>query len=79
MKCIWETCRFLIHRVSTSLCRAEIPCEIRQVILSKRHSLKLFMTQYLEDYEEPHLDPAKLEALEDYVARRKASMPDQNY
>jgi trimethylamine--corrinoid protein Co-methyltransferase len=35
--------------------------------------------QYLEDYEEPYLDPAKLEALEDYVARRKASMPDQNY
>lgn len=35
--------------------------------------------QYLEDYEEPHLDPEKLEALEEYVARRKASMPDQNY
>lgn len=35
--------------------------------------------QYLKEYEEPELDPAKLEALEDYVARRKASMPDQNY
>ena len=30
-------------------------------------------------YEEPSLDPAKLEALEEYVAKRKASMPDRNY
>ena len=35
--------------------------------------------QYLEDYEEPNLDPAKLEALEEYVVRRKAEMPDKNY
>ncbi|MGB5705672.1 MAG: trimethylamine methyltransferase family protein [Arenicellales bacterium] len=35
--------------------------------------------QCLKEYEEPALDPAKREALEDYVARRKASMPDQNY
>lgn len=35
--------------------------------------------QFLEDYEEPRLDPAKLEALEDYVRRRKAQMPDKNY
>ncbi|MGI9316281.1 MAG: trimethylamine methyltransferase family protein [bacterium] len=35
--------------------------------------------QYLKNYEEPALDPAKLEALEEYVAKRKASMPDQSY
>ena len=35
--------------------------------------------QLLEDYEQPPLDPAKLEALQDYVDRRKASMPDRNY
>ncbi len=35
--------------------------------------------QYLEEYIEPTLDPAKLEALEHYVATRKASMPDRNY
>ena len=34
---------------------------------------------YLDSYEEPVLDAARLEALEDYVARRKASMPDRNY
>ncbi|MEM7170694.1 MAG: trimethylamine methyltransferase family protein [Pseudomonadota bacterium] len=33
----------------------------------------------LAAYEAPHIDPAILEALEDYVARRKASMPDLNY
>ncbi|MDH3672720.1 MAG: trimethylamine methyltransferase family protein [Gammaproteobacteria bacterium] len=33
----------------------------------------------LEDYESPAMDPAKLEALENYVAKRKASMPDMNY
>jgi trimethylamine--corrinoid protein Co-methyltransferase len=35
--------------------------------------------QLLDDYEQPPIDPAKLEALQDYVARRKASMPDRNY
>jgi trimethylamine--corrinoid protein Co-methyltransferase len=35
--------------------------------------------EYLEKYEEPKLDAATLEALEDYVTRRKASMPDKNY
>jgi trimethylamine--corrinoid protein Co-methyltransferase len=33
----------------------------------------------LERYEDPGLDPAINEALQDYVARRKASMPDVNY
>lgn len=33
----------------------------------------------LADYEAPPIDPGKREALEDYVARRKASMPDRNY
>ena len=35
--------------------------------------------QLLETYQQPPLDPAVHEALEDYVARRKASMPDRNY
>jgi trimethylamine--corrinoid protein Co-methyltransferase len=33
----------------------------------------------LKDYEDPGLDPAIDEALKDYIARRKAQMPDQNY
>lgn len=33
----------------------------------------------LRDYEDPGLDPAIDEALQDFIARRKASMPDQNY
>lgn len=33
----------------------------------------------LRDYEPPPLDPAIAEALREYVAKRKASMPDQNY
>ena len=35
--------------------------------------------QALEDYREPTLDPAILDGLEDYVARRKAGMPDRWY
>jgi len=35
--------------------------------------------QLLADYQQPPLDPAKLEALQDYVERRKAAMPDRNY
>ena len=35
--------------------------------------------EYLKNYEEPKLDEAKLEALEEYVAKRKKSMPDKNY
>ncbi len=35
--------------------------------------------QLLADYEPPPLDPAIREELEDYVARRKASMPDRSY
>jgi trimethylamine--corrinoid protein Co-methyltransferase len=35
--------------------------------------------QLLADYEQPELDVAILEALQDYVARRKASMPDRSY
>lgn len=35
--------------------------------------------KYLADYQEPDLDEAKREELEEYVARRKASMPDMNY
>ncbi len=35
--------------------------------------------RHLENYIEPTLDPAILEALEDYVAKRKATMPDRNY
>ena len=33
----------------------------------------------LAEYEAPAIDPARLEALEDYVARRKASLPDAWY
>jgi len=33
----------------------------------------------LANYEQPPIDPAKLEELQDFVARRKASMPDQAY
>ena len=32
--------------------------------------------ELLAQYEPPPLDPAKREALEDYVARRKAALPD---
>jgi trimethylamine--corrinoid protein Co-methyltransferase len=35
--------------------------------------------QYLNDYEEPKMDPSKLEELEAYVAKRKSEMPDNNY
>ena len=35
--------------------------------------------ELLENYEYPPIDPAKLEALQDYVNRRKASMPDRSY
>jgi trimethylamine--corrinoid protein Co-methyltransferase len=35
--------------------------------------------QLLAEYEPPPLDPAKREALEDYVARRKAALPDAWY
>jgi trimethylamine--corrinoid protein Co-methyltransferase len=34
---------------------------------------------YLENYQEPKLDPARLEELEEYVVKRKAEMPDNNY
>lgn len=33
----------------------------------------------LAEYRQPPLDPARLEALQDYVERRKASMPDRSY
>ena len=35
--------------------------------------------QALQEYREPALDPSILEGLEDYVARRKAGMPDRWY
>ncbi|MCP4335877.1 MAG: hypothetical protein GY785_24795 [Gammaproteobacteria bacterium] len=35
--------------------------------------------QLLADYQQPAIDAATLEALQDYVERRKASMPDRNY
>ena len=35
--------------------------------------------QLLDEYQDPGLDPAIDEALQDYVARRKASMPDADY
>jgi len=35
--------------------------------------------QLLADYQQPAIDAATLEALQDYVARRKASMPDKAY
>ncbi|MEM7562569.1 MAG: trimethylamine methyltransferase family protein [Pseudomonadota bacterium] len=35
--------------------------------------------QMLLDYQQPHLDPAIREALEEYVAKRKAAMPDRHY
>ena len=34
--------------------------------------------QYLADYEEPKMDAAKREELEEYVAQKKAAMPDGN-
>ncbi|PQO24118.1 trimethylamine methyltransferase [Rhodobacteraceae bacterium WD3A24] len=34
------------------------------------------VARQLADYQQPQLDPAVFEALNDYVARRKASMPD---
>jgi trimethylamine--corrinoid protein Co-methyltransferase len=35
--------------------------------------------QLLEEYVDPGLDPAIDEALQEFIARRKASMPDQHY
>ncbi len=35
--------------------------------------------QLLADYEQPPIDPAIREELEEYVAKKKASMPDRNY
>lgn len=35
--------------------------------------------EYLNNYEEPKMGPAKLEELEEYVEKRKASMPDMAY
>ncbi len=35
--------------------------------------------QMLRDYEPPPLDPAIDEALQEFMARRKAEFPDQNY
>ena len=35
--------------------------------------------QLLADYETPAIDPARREALEDFVARRKAALPDAWY
>ena len=35
--------------------------------------------ELLANYDEPKLDPAIAEALQDYINRRKASMPDVNY
>ena len=39
----------------------------------------LIWKDYLQNYEQPILDPAKLEELEEYVFRRKSEMPDMNY
>ena len=33
----------------------------------------------LAEYEAPPLDPAKDEAIREFIDRRKASMPDANY
>ncbi len=33
----------------------------------------------LDEYQQPAIDPARLEALQEYVERRKAEMPDQSY
>jgi trimethylamine--corrinoid protein Co-methyltransferase len=33
----------------------------------------------LADYQQPALDPGILEGLNDYIARKKESLPDQNY
>jgi trimethylamine--corrinoid protein Co-methyltransferase len=33
----------------------------------------------LEEYQQPPIDPARLEALQEYVDRRKASLPDKAY
>ena len=35
--------------------------------------------RYLNDYEEPKMDAAKLQELEEFVAKKKAEMPDKNY
>ena len=34
---------------------------------------------YLDDYEQPVIDSGRFEALQEYVCRRKASMPDRSY
>jgi len=39
----------------------------------------LIWKQLLADYQQPAIDTATLEALQDYVERRKASMPDRSY
>ena len=39
----------------------------------------LIWKDYLKNYQEPTLDPAKREELEEYVFRRKSAMPDMNY
>jgi trimethylamine--corrinoid protein Co-methyltransferase len=34
------------------------------------------VTKLLDGYQQPEMDPGTAEALADYVARKKASMPD---
>lgn len=47
--------------------------------LSSEQRANTLAKKMLEDYEQPAIDPATLEALHDYVAKRKASMPDSSY
>jgi trimethylamine--corrinoid protein Co-methyltransferase len=44
--------------------------------LDTAHRANRLMKQWLADYEAPPLDPAIADAVADFVARKKASMPD---
>ncbi len=47
--------------------------------LSTEQRANAIWKKLLENYEQPAIDPATLEALHEYVAKRKASMPDSAY
>ncbi len=47
--------------------------------LSATRRANTIWKELLDKYEYPPIDPAKLEALREYVAKRKTSMPDKSY
>ena len=51
-------------------------CEPTEIPANKRHLDTLLARKMLRDYAEPVLDPAMREALEAYVATRKAEVAD---